>query len=175
MDDGLIAVEDVRARICEGCGEQFLDEETAQRIQALLKCPTMESGRQIRVPVYDLSRLGSSARRRRLRSFRSSGSEASLLCKYCTAQTVEQLVRSAFWVNGQLIALENIPARVCPECNVQFYDDETAEAIATLEETRAIPDAARRDVTVSVFSLADKENAADDRFHRDANDRFCER
>jgi len=173
-DDGLIVVEDVLAQICEGCGEQFLDEETTQQIQELLKNPTVEPGRQIRVCVYDLLRVESLAKRRPLQLSRSSGPDASLLCKYCASQTVEELVKSAFWVNGQLIALENIPARVCPRCKVQFYDDVTAEAIATLEEVRTVPDAARRDVMASVFRLADKENTVDNRVRQDTGDRSCE-
>ena len=174
MGDGLIVVEDVLARVCKGCGEQFLDEETTQRIQGLLKNPAMEPGRQIRVSVYDLSRLESMAKHRRSQSIKSSDPQTSPQCKYCESETVEELVRSAFWVNEQLIAIENIRARVCRRCDVQFYDDETAETIATLEKVRAVPDAARRDATVSVFSLADKENAVDNRFHQNASDSFCE-
>jgi YgiT-type zinc finger domain-containing protein len=176
MDDGLIVVEDVLAQVCEGCGEQFLDEETTQQIQELLKNRTVEPGRQIRVSVYDLSRLESMAKRRRSQSIRvSRDPETNLQCKYCESETVEELVKSAFWVNEQLIAIENIRARVCRGCKVQFYDDETAEGIATLEKIRTVPDAARRDVTVSVFSLADKENTVGNRFHQDTSDRFCER
>jgi len=171
MGDGLIVIEDVLARVCEGCGEQFLDEETTQRIQGLLKNPAMEPRQQIRVSVYDLSRLESMAKHRRgppqggnpAQSIRNSDPEISPKCKYCESETVEELVKSVFWVNEQLIAIENIRARVCQRCNVQFYDDETAETIATLEKVRAVPDAvpkgtpigARRDATVSVFSLSD--------------------
>jgi len=176
MDDGLIIVEDVRARVCEGCGEQFLDEETTQRIQELLKNPTVEPERQIRVSVYDLPQLQVMGKERH---FQPTGgnrnSRATFQCKYCESETVEEQVKSAFWVNGQLIAIENIPARVCKACKVQFYDDEIAETIATLEKPRGVPDAARRDEMVSVFSLADKENAADNRFKQDAGDRFYER
>jgi len=176
MNDGLIAVEDVLAQVCEGCAEQFLDEETTQQIQKLLKNPTVEPGRQIRVSVYDLSRLDSMTKRRRLQSIRVKREpETNLQCKYCESETVEKLVKSAFWVNERVIAVENIPARVCRKCKVQFYDDETAETIATLGQLRAVPDAAQRNVTVKVFSLPDKENTADNRLYRDTSDRFCER
>jgi YgiT-type zinc finger domain-containing protein len=101
--------------------------------------------------------------------------ETNLQCKYCKSETVEKLVKSAFWVSEQLIAVENIPARVCQKCKVQFYDDETAEEIATLERIRAVPDAARRNVTATVFSLPHKENTLDNRHHGDTSDRFNER
>jgi hypothetical protein len=48
---------------------------------------------------------------------------------------------------------------------VHFYDDETAEKIAALEKLRAVRDGARRDVTASVFTLGDNENAVDNRYH----------
>jgi len=175
MDNGLIVVEDVPARLCEGCGEQFFGEEVTQRIQGFLKKPTVEPERQIRVSVYDLPQLESMGKHHQFQSIRAKmDTQASLQCKYCESETVEELVKLVFWVDGQPIAVENILARVCQQCEVQFYDDETAETIATLEKLRAVPDGAKRDVTVQVFSLADKENAADNRCHEDGIDRLCE-
>lgn len=195
MDNGLIVIESIPARLCKGCGEQFLDEQITRRIQELLKNPTTEPERLIRVSVYDLPQLESMGKHRhpcqkQAGAEQIKDSQASLQCKYCESETVEELVKSAFWVDEQLIAVENIPARVCQECEVHFYDDETAETIATLGQCvirrsvwrrtgridglRAVPDGARRDVTASVFSLGDKENAADNRYHEDASDRLCE-
>jgi YgiT-type zinc finger domain-containing protein len=165
MNDELIVVEDVLAQVCEGCAEQFLDEETTQRIQTLLKNPREEPRQQTRISVYDLSRLYSMSKRHRPQSIKVKREpETNLQCKYCESETVEKLVKSAFWVSEQLIAVENIPARVCQKCKVQFYDDETAEEITTLQRLKAIPDAARRHVTATLFSLADKENTVDHRF-----------
>jgi YgiT-type zinc finger domain-containing protein len=176
MNDGLIAIEGIPARLCKGCGEQFFDEQITERIQKLLKNPIAESERQIRVSVYDFPQLESTEKHRQSQSIRANkDSQAILRCKYCESETVEELVKSAFWVDEQLIAVENIPARVCQECKVQFYDDETAEGIATLERIRSVPDAARRDAMVTVFSLPDKDNTVDNGFHRDTSDRFCER
>jgi YgiT-type zinc finger domain-containing protein len=166
MDNGLIVVEDVLTQVCEGCAEQFLDEKTAQQIQKLLKNPTVEPRRQIRVSVYDLSRLDSMLKRRRLQSIKvRRNPETNLQCKYCESETVEKLVKSAFWVNERLIAIENVPSRVCRECEVHFYDDETAETIATLGQLRDVPDRAKRDITVSVFTFRDKENATDNKYN----------
>jgi YgiT-type zinc finger domain-containing protein len=158
-----------------GCGEQFFDGQITHRIQKLLKNPVVEPERQIRVSVYDFPQFESIGKHRQFRSIRArKDSQTILQCKYCESETVEKLVKSAFWANEQLIAVENIPARVCQECEVHFYDDETAETIATLGQLRAVPDGAKRDVTASVFSLGDKENVADNRYHEDGIDRLCE-
>ena len=164
MDNGLIVIEGIPARLCKGCGEQFLDEQITRRIQELLNNPTNKPERLIRVPVYDLPQLESIGKHRQFQSIRANrDSQAYLQCKYCESETVKELVKSAFWVDEQLIAIENIPTRVCQECKEHFYDDEIAEAIATLGQPRDVPDGARRDVTASVFSLEDKGNTVEDR------------
>jgi YgiT-type zinc finger domain-containing protein len=164
MDNGLIVIEGIPAWLCKGCEEQFFDEQITRRIQELLNNPTTKPERLIRVSVYDLPQLESTGKHRQFQSIRANkDSQACLQCKYCESETVEELVKSAFWVDEQLIAVENIPARVCQECKEHFYDDEIAETIATPGQLRDVPDGARRDVTASVFSLGDKENAVKDR------------
>jgi len=117
MDNRLIVVEGVPARLCMGCGEQFFEEQVAQRIQKLLKGPTAKPERQIRVSVYDFPQLEYIGKYRQFQSIGANNdSQAGLRCKHCESETVKKLVRSAFWVNEQLIAVENIPAWVCQEC-----------------------------------------------------------
>lgn len=174
-DDSLIVVESVPARLCIGCGEQFFEERVAQRIRKFIKNPTAEPEQQIRVSVYDFPQIEYVGKDRQSQSIRANNdSKASLQCKHCESETVEKLVRSAFWVNEQLIAVENIPARVCPECEVYFYNDETAETIAALGQLRAVPDRVKHDITVSVFAFENKENAADNEYHEDVINRLCE-
>ena len=164
MDNGLIVIEGIPARLCKGCKEQFLDEQITRRIQETLNNPTTKPERLIQVSVYDLPQLESMGKDRQFQSIKANkDSQTRLQCKYCESETVEEPAKSAFWVDEQLIAVENIPARVCQECKEYFYDDETAEKIATLGQLRAVPDGARRYVTASVFSLGDKENATEDR------------
>jgi len=56
-----------------------------------------------------------------------------------------------------LVAIEDIPARVCKGCGEQFYDDKTAQRIEKIVNgSTSVP---KREVTVPVFSLADAENA----------------
>ena len=175
MDNRLIVVESVPARLCMGCGEQFFEEYVTQSIQKFFKDPIVKPERQIRVFVYDFPQLKSIGKYRQFQSIRANNdSQASLQCKHCKSETVEKMVRSAFWVNEQLIAVENIPARVCQECEVHFYDDETAEKIAALDKIRTVPDGATRDVAVSVFSLANTGSAADKRYHQDKAGGLCE-
>ncbi|UCE46229.1 MAG: YgiT-type zinc finger protein [Phycisphaerales bacterium] len=171
MDYGLIAVEGIPARLCEGCGEQHFDERVTETIRALLTNSTEEPERKIRVPVYDFPQLESIGEHCQSRSIRADKDfQAILRCKYCESETVEELVKSAFWLDERLIAVENIPAQVCEECEAQFYDDETAEKIAALERLTAVLNGARRYVTASVFTIRDNRNAADKRSHSDPSD-----
>jgi len=53
-DRGLVVIEDVPARVCRRCAEQFYDEATAAQIQRRLADPSFEPKRQILVPVVSL-------------------------------------------------------------------------------------------------------------------------
>jgi hypothetical protein len=55
-DDRLVVVEDVPARICEACQEQYYDEETSAGILRLVNAgfPQHEAVREITVPVFSL-------------------------------------------------------------------------------------------------------------------------
>jgi len=158
---GLIVIEDIPARLCQGCGEEFFKKETAQRIQKIVTYPAAKAKRQIRVPVYSLSKVLTAEKHRpaavsarQNTMLPESGCRETFLCRYCESATVEQTVNSVFWVDGGLIAIENIPARVCQQCREQFYDDQTIEKMTTLGKRGFVPGTARRDVLVSVFSLA---------------------
>lgn len=190
---GLIVVEDIPARLCDGCGEQFFEEEITQKIQNVLKCPLTKAKRQIRVPVYFLSQ-GRAAKQQRHPEVAGQHHTDSLglshhqtqrasepvranqdrqepfLCKYCESGTVAELVKSAFWVDGALLAIENIPARVCQRCWQQFYDEEFAEKIAALGKRRSVPEPATRNVSVPVFSLVDVEQSPGESHPKEKND-----
>lgn len=36
-------------------------------------------------------------------------------CEVCDTPLTEQLIKQDFWIGGQLIVVENVPAGVCPE------------------------------------------------------------
>ena len=182
-DGGLVVIEDIPARLCEGCGEQFFEEKVTQSIEKVLACLAAKAKQRIRVPVYSMSQPGlanSTIVTTRASSIRRQGArdegrgmrdeergaqtteahpehEETLRCKYCASETVEALVKSAFWVEAELIAVENMPARVCQQCKEHFYDEATAEKITALQKGKSFPEMTKRQVLVPVFSLADIE------------------
>jgi len=175
---GLILIEDIPARLCEGCGEEFFEEDITQRIQQVIEYPEAKVKRQIQISVYSLPKVRTAKKEfhPKVPDHPQSASleltyhqaeqtaeparanhnhQETFLCKYCESETVEDLVKSAFWVDGGLLAVENIPARMCQQCRQQFYDNETAEKITILRKGRFVPGTTRRDVSVPVYSLAD--------------------
>jgi YgiT-type zinc finger domain-containing protein len=54
-DERLIVIEEIPARVCSNCGEQFYDEQTAERLQSLIAAPPANAERKILVPVYSLA------------------------------------------------------------------------------------------------------------------------
>ena len=54
-DERLIVVEAIPARVCNSCGEQFYDDETAERLQTLIAAPPAKAKEEILVPVYSLA------------------------------------------------------------------------------------------------------------------------
>ena len=151
--NGLVVVEDIPARVCQGCGEQFFDEEVTQKIENVVASPAAKAKRRVRVPVYSMSQNRAGERQR---TKADQKDEEILLCKYCGSETVKELVRSAFWVDGQLFAVENVPAQVCQRCKQQFYDAEITEKLTTLAND-APGQAGAREMCVLVFSLTDVE------------------
>jgi len=170
-DTGLVVVEGIPVRRCDGCGELFFEEEVARRVQEALSCSGGESERQVQVSVYSMPvvRAERTGCDRRIRDRARTGHEVEQVfataevdqaddkvfaCQYCGSETAEHVTRSAFWIDGRWMAVENIPARVCQCCKEQFYDDETVERIAAIREGRDIPGLARMEVRVPVLSYA---------------------
>jgi len=83
----------------------------------------------------------------------SQGCPAAFRCKYCESDTREDLVKAALWGDQGLVAIEDIPARVCDGCGEQFYDEETARLIEQIATGPHV--AAGREILVPVFSLAE--------------------
>jgi YgiT-type zinc finger domain-containing protein len=188
---GLIVIEDIPARLCEGCGEQFFETEVMQRMQRVItpasspllaprfrgdkftpaKAGARKQGgaaaakakRQIRAPVYSLPQVRAAReapltawkekRHEGISNSKGEHSGETFLCAYCGSETVEDLVKSVFWVDGRLLIVENIPARVCQRCRQQFYDEETADNISALDKGKSLPGVTRRYESVPVFSL----------------------
>ncbi len=52
---GWLILEDVPARVCRLCGEQFYDDLTAERIERITADPAAKPEREITVPVFSLA------------------------------------------------------------------------------------------------------------------------
>jgi hypothetical protein len=141
-----VAVENVQASICEGCGEQFFDEQSVRRIEEVLKSPTVEAERELRVPVFSLADMD-------VTTVEPRESPGDLKCKHCESPTDESVVRSVLWTAVGLVAVEGIPARVCRECKEPYYDAQTARKMMELTSEGPPADEAKRELRIPVFSL----------------------
>ena len=174
--EGLVAIEDIPARVCQGCGEQFYDEQTARRIEKVIAAPASGAKQKILVPVLSLSEVevpkqrsptevldeeemealettftGAEPARQEMEEDRPS--QGAFLCRYCESPTHEDVVKSALWTAGGLVAIEDVPARVCRQCKEHFYDDETSRKITKLTQAGFPAEKARREIPAHVFSL----------------------
>jgi YgiT-type zinc finger domain-containing protein len=52
---GWLILEDIPARVCKQCGEQFYDEGTAEKIERITANPAAKAAREILVPVFSLA------------------------------------------------------------------------------------------------------------------------
>ncbi len=52
---GWLILEDVPARVCRQCGEQFYDDRTAERIERITTDPAAKAKCEIAVPVFSLA------------------------------------------------------------------------------------------------------------------------
>ncbi len=76
-------------------------------------------------------------------------------CTCCGAEDVRQAnVRSAFWHDGRLVVVDDIPALQCRRCGEQFYDDATILSL-DLMRGHGFTQPARTHVSVPVFSFLD--------------------
>ena len=57
MERGLVAIEQIPARVCEECGEQFYAAETTRKIEKLIEDPAAKATREILVPVFSLAEI----------------------------------------------------------------------------------------------------------------------
>jgi len=141
-----VAVENVPARVCESCGEQFFDEETAHKIEEVLASRVVDAKHEQRVPVFSLTDIEVTAVER-------PESPGDLRCEHCESPTDEDVIRSVLWTATGLVAVEDVPARVCRECQEPYYDAQTARKMMELTSEGSPADKAKRELTVPVFSL----------------------
>ncbi len=172
---GLVVIENIPAWMCEGCGEQFYDEETAREIEKIVAGPAGKAKQEILVPVFSLAEVEVPQKKCRppedvhdweaeaiqsmytgMEQGRQEGegnqeSQKAWRCRYCEADTHEDVVRSVLWAERGLVAVEDIPARVCEGCGERFYDEETTQRIEKVVGDATMK--AKREIRAPVFSL----------------------
>jgi YgiT-type zinc finger domain-containing protein len=53
-------------------------------------------------------------------------------CQVCGEQMVERQIKQDFWVKGDLIVIEDVPAGVCPQCGEKVVRADVGQRIATI-------------------------------------------
>ena len=53
-------------------------------------------------------------------------------CEICNTHMEEKLINQDFWIRGQLIVLEGVPAGVCPQCGEKVVRADVGRRIAEL-------------------------------------------
>lgn len=74
-------------------------------------------------------------------------------CPECEGSTDEDHVLLSLWEAERLVLVENVPVRICPQCQEQYYDQETRLEIEKLRNRGFPLEEATRVVETPVFSL----------------------
>jgi len=55
-------------------------------------------------------------------------------CEICNTPMQERLINQDFWIRGQLVVVEEVPAGVCPQCGEKVVKADIGRRIAKLLE-----------------------------------------
>ncbi|HCX90821.1 MAG: hypothetical protein COZ68_06675 [Deltaproteobacteria bacterium CG_4_8_14_3_um_filter_43_13] len=55
-------------------------------------------------------------------------------CEICGTRMQEKLIKQDFWIRGDLIVVEDVPAGVCPRCGEKVVKADVGRLIAKLIE-----------------------------------------
>jgi len=55
-------------------------------------------------------------------------------CEICGTPLEERIINQDFWIQGELIVVENIPAGVCPRCGEKVVKADVGQWVAELIE-----------------------------------------
>ncbi|RPJ04173.1 MAG: YgiT-type zinc finger protein [Deltaproteobacteria bacterium] len=78
-------------------------------------------------------------------------------CEVCNIPMKERLIKQDFWIQGNLIVVEDVPAGVCPKCGEKVVNAEVGRSILKLIENS---DRIARAPRISVPKIKfDMENA----------------
>lgn len=75
-------------------------------------------------------------------------------CEICNTPLQEKRIAQDFWIRGELIVVENIPAGVCPQCGEKVVNADVGRWIAELTgNTERIANAPRISVPAIRFDI----------------------
>ena len=77
------------------------------------------------------------------------------LCKRCELGELQpKRIETAFWRDGGLVVIRNIPAMVCPTCGEEYVADQTALCIDRMRGDGFAPQCASGQMIVPVFEYS---------------------
>lgn len=50
-------------------------------------------------------------------------------CSACRGKTIQKYITYTQWYQGELIAVENVPAEVCETCNEEYFSPGTVDKL----------------------------------------------
>jgi len=77
-------------------------------------------------------------------------------CEICNAYMEEKYIKQDFWIRGELIVVEDVPAGVCPQCGERVVKADVGRWITRLlENTEQIAKAPK--ISVPMIKFFDEE------------------
>ena len=56
-------------------------------------------------------------------------------CEICNAKLVEKRIKQDFWIRGNLVVIDNVPAGVCPRCGAKVVRSDVGRRLAKVLES----------------------------------------
>lgn len=78
-------------------------------------------------------------------------------CEICGTPMQERRIKQDFWIRGELIVIEDVPAGVCPQCGEKVVKAEVGQWIARLiEDSEVIVKSPKISVSTIKFDEEEK-------------------
>ncbi|MCK4245070.1 MAG: type II toxin-antitoxin system MqsA family antitoxin [Candidatus Omnitrophica bacterium] len=71
-------------------------------------------------------------------------------CSVCHSKAVSKVITYTQWYKGKLIAVENVPAEVCPTCGEEYFSPDVANKVQKVIESHNIS----KMLEIPVYQLA---------------------
>ena len=85
-------------------------------------------------------------------------------CEICDTPMQEKLIKQDFWIRGELIVVEDVPAGVCPRCGEKVVKSDVGRRITKLiENSERIAKAPRISVPAIKFKVTASKSSSSKR------------